>query len=127
LVANKIETGIFLRGKIQISMVKSFCRIRFTQSNKEMGAMKLLKTTVTETTVHMRYADDPDPAKATSWIDFHVPTKALTYRKGGMFGDPEAQWLGDIQVAAIRHVRNIIIENSRQTLGKMGLPATPAV
>ena len=40
--------------------------------------MKLIETTVIGPFVRMRLADDPDPAKASQWIDFqvHAPKEA---------------------------------------------------
>ena len=72
-------------------------------------ALKLIETTVLETTVRMRYADDVDPAKATQWIDFQVPLAELQSPNGRVeLGDPESRYLAEIRLAALRHARDVI-------------------
>jgi len=53
--------------------------------------MKLVKTSVTGSTVWMRFADDDDPAKAKEWIDVQVPVNALKApaKKLGMFAQAD--------------------------------------
>jgi len=55
------------------------------------GVMKLVKTSVTGSTVWMRFADDDDPAKAKEWIDVQVPVNALKApaKKLGMFAQAD--------------------------------------
>ena len=39
--------------------------------------MKLVKTSVTESHIWLRFADDGDSAKAKEWIDLQVPVADL--------------------------------------------------
>jgi hypothetical protein len=72
--------------------------------------MKLVETTVTATSVRMRFADDMDPAKATIWIDFQVPLSELRHptNEQKSLGDPELQFLAEVRLAALRFVRGTI-------------------
>ena len=89
--------------------------------------MKLIKTSMTDSTVWMRFADDDDPAKAKEWIDIQVSLSALKEpKKLGMFaqadvdwglakapapgplGKPSKQQVGVVQAAALRHVKSLI-------------------
>ena len=56
--------------------------------------MKLFETSVTDTTVWMRFADDDDLAKAKEWIDIQVPISALKAlpKKLGMFAQADVDW-----------------------------------
>ena len=90
--------------------------------------MKLVKTSITDSTVWMRFADDNDPAKAKEWIDVQVPVSALKApaKKLGMFAQADADWgftkapspdplgnpsrqtVGALQVTALRYVKGLI-------------------
>jgi hypothetical protein len=76
--------------------------------------MKLIATTITETAVHMRYADNADAAKAKTWIDFQVPLEQLTLPPERPLEDPELQYLAEVRLAALRYAREVIFaENQR--------------
>ena len=53
--------------------------------------MKLVKTSVTDSTVWLRFADNDEAAKAKEWIDVQVPISALTVptKKRGMFAQAD--------------------------------------
>jgi hypothetical protein len=72
--------------------------------------MKLIETTVLETTIRMRYADDADPAKATQWIDFQVNLADLVLPDAPdqKLGDLESHYLAVIRQAALRYARDTI-------------------
>jgi hypothetical protein len=77
--------------------------------------MKLVETKISETAVHMRYADNPDSAKATAWIDFQVPLKDLMLPDGERelpLGDLDLQYLGLVRQAALRYVHKLIGEEN---------------
>ncbi|MFZ0733110.1 MAG: hypothetical protein WAM79_12350, partial [Candidatus Sulfotelmatobacter sp.] len=68
-------------------------------------AMKLIETTVLETTVRMRYADNADPAKAKEWFAFEVPLAPLTLPSAGgdhPLGALHTRYFSSIQQAALR-------------------------
>jgi hypothetical protein len=46
-------------------------------------ALKHIETTVLETTVRMRYADNADPTKAREWFAFEVPISELKVPEDG--------------------------------------------
>ncbi len=45
--------------------------------------MKLISTTVSGEFVRLRYATDPEPAKAHEWLDFRVRLTAMKNTSGG--------------------------------------------
>ncbi|MGA8689318.1 MAG: hypothetical protein WB662_05230 [Methyloceanibacter sp.] len=80
-------------------------------------AMKHIQTTIGETTIHIRYASDPDAAKATEWLEFQVPIEPLTVpAAGGDFplGDLQLRHLATIRLAALRYVRDAIGEETQR-------------
>lgn len=82
--------------------------------------MHLIETTITQTAVHMRYANDADRTKATYWIDFQVPLSDLKLPAGqgeDALGDPQHRLLAEVQVGALRHVRGEVGAESQRLLG----------
>jgi hypothetical protein len=60
--------------------------------------MKLIETTISETTVRMRYADDADASKATQSLEFVVP-----------MGEARPEWhLPAIQRVALLTVQELV-------------------
>jgi hypothetical protein len=76
--------------------------------------MELLETNVTPTTVRMRYADNPDPAKAKVWLDFQVPVADLKRRSETELGDPERRLLAEVRLTALRYARDVIAAETRR-------------
>ena len=71
--------------------------------------MKLVETKISETAVHMRYADNTDSAQATEWIDFQVPIAGLiAFDQRTPLGNVEERHLAETHLAALRHVRELI-------------------
>ena len=56
--------------------------------------MKLVKTSVTDSTVWLRFADNDEAATAKEWIDVQVPIGApkAPAKKLGMFAQADADW-----------------------------------
>jgi hypothetical protein len=68
--------------------------------------MKLIETTVSETSIHMQIADDADPERATEWLEFKVPLGGLVIdAEENPLGDPATRRLAIIQRAALHHAR----------------------
>ena len=85
--------------------------------------MELIETKISKTSVHMRYANNLDPAKATQWIDFQVPFDGLTLPAANgdyPLGDPESRFLGSIQQAALRYVRDVIGAETQGLASRVG-------
>ncbi len=82
--------------------------------------MKLIETTITESTVHMRYADNADATKAKHWIDFQVPLDKLTLPPERPLGDPELQFLAEVRLAALRYVREVTFSENQRLSGLAG-------
>jgi len=83
--------------------------------------MKLVQTSVTETAVHMRYADHTDPSKAAFWVDFQVPLIELKVPAGqgeDKLGNPELRLLSEAQLGALRYARGLIGDET-QRLSKL--------
>src|SRR5262245_56740203 len=51
--------------------------------NSMGSVMKLIETTISGKSVRMRYADDPNPEKATQWFEFQVLVEAIGNSSGG--------------------------------------------
>ncbi len=76
--------------------------------------MKLIETTVSETTVRMRYADNADAAKATQWVDIQVPIAGLVRGSGTPLSDPSGLKLSITQATVLHAVQDLIgVEMSR--------------
>ena len=79
--------------------------------------MKLIETKISETTIHMRYADSLDNLKAIRWIDFQVPLTELRIAEQDVevsLGNIEKRHLGVIRLAALRYMQDIIgVETQR--------------
>ena len=69
-----------------------------------MTEMKLIETSLTEDFVTIRLADDPDGDEAHEWLELQVPVDVLK------LGDVQKHPLGNIQAAALRHLRAAIDE-----------------
>jgi hypothetical protein len=84
--------------------------------------MKLVETKISETTVHMRYADNPDSATATAWIDFQVPLTELKHpqNRQNQLGDPELQYLAEVRLAALRYARDVVGGETQRLSGLAG-------
>lgn len=79
--------------------------------------MKLIETSVTATSVRMRFADQVDPAKATRWLDFQVPLDGLLHANNQVqlkIDDLDLQLLGEVRRAALLAARGIIGAESRR-------------
>ena len=88
--------------------------------------MQLIQTTILQNSVRMRYADHADPAKATEWLDFQVPIEGLTLPNVDRevpLGDHESRFLGSIQQAALRRVRDLIGEETQALASRVGRKA----
>lgn len=90
--------------------------------------MKLVRTSITDSTVFLRFADTDDAAKAQEWIDIQVPISALRApaKKLGILAQTDVDWgitkapvpgpLGDLkkqpvgvaQAAALRYAKELI-------------------
>jgi hypothetical protein len=71
--------------------------------------LKLIGTTIASDCVRMRYADDPDPAKATNWLDFSVSVSDLLAPQSmSPLGPILDRHLVVIQQAALRAARRAI-------------------
>ena len=80
--------------------------------------MKLLETTLTETTVRMRYADHADVSKASQWLEFQVPLAGmrlpLSHGEEEFGDDPDIRLLAEVRLAALRSLRLLIGEETRR-------------
>jgi hypothetical protein len=73
--------------------------------------MMPIYTHISDSYIHMRFADNPDAAHAHIWIDFRVPIEGLTLATASgeqALGDPEKRWLGTIRLAALRYARDVL-------------------
>jgi hypothetical protein len=74
--------------------------------------MKLIAITIAEKLVRMRFANDPDPAKATEWLEFQTHCQEF-----------EDSWvLAGVQREALDRIRAVIdseIQGLRSTLNRV--------
>jgi hypothetical protein len=76
--------------------------------------MKLISTSLTDTHIWMRYADNADPTKATQWFEFQVPLADLVHPSSRSsqapvpLDVPDKEFVGAVRLAALRHVRNLV-------------------
>jgi len=74
-------------------------------------SIRIIETSISETHVRMRLADDRDREKSSESIDFVVEIgPRLTLPGGGdiPLGDHHTRQLASIQLAALRYVRDVI-------------------
>jgi hypothetical protein len=77
--------------------------------------MTLIETIVSETSIRMRYADHEDPVRATQWLDFKVLIADLkSPDQHNLLGDPETRFLAEVRLAALRHARDIIGDETKR-------------
>jgi len=82
--------------------------------------MTLLETNVTSTSIHMRYADHQELAKATRWAEFLVPIAELSDPRSNRdspavpLGAVDARSLAIIHLASLRYMRDVIGEEIRR-------------
>ena len=62
--------------------------------------MKPIETTITATTVRMRYADKSDAAAAMEWVDIQVKISDLQRSSGTPMGDTERLPVAEVRRAA---------------------------
>jgi hypothetical protein len=64
----------------------------------------------------MRYADDPDPTRATQWFDLCVPLSALEHplKPGEPIQETDSLPVAAVRVAALRYVRDAIGEETQR-------------
>jgi hypothetical protein len=83
--------------------------------------MAPIATTISATSVHMRFANNPVPEEADQWLDFQVPLdNLLVVADSGQeqgLGNPNNQSLGAIRRAALGYVRIAIDAEIRRLLG----------
>ena len=83
--------------------------------------MKLIETKISETAVHMRYADNPENAKATAWIDFQVPiAQLIAFDQRTPLGEVEERYLAETRLAALRYVRELITAETQRLANLAG-------
>lgn len=78
--------------------------------------LPLVATNISAGSVRMRFADHPEPAQATEWLDFQVPLVELDdpsdpRRK---IGNVETQLIAELRLAALRYVREIVGDETQR-------------
>ena len=76
--------------------------------------MKIVETTISETSIRMRYADSSDPLKATEWIDFQLKLSELKRPSGTKLGEPEPLHLAELRRAALQCVQDLLDNEIRR-------------
>jgi hypothetical protein len=83
--------------------------------------MKHVATMISETAIHVRYADNPDPQKATEWIDTQVTLQHAKMPSGKLLKDLEGHYLAGLRLVALLHARDTAsaeIQRLSQILGR---------
>ncbi len=80
-----------------------------------------VETTISGTTIKMRYANHSDPAQATEWLAFEVPIgPELTLPTAGgeiPLGEIRTRLLASVELAALRRVRDVIGDETQRLAG----------
>ena len=82
----------------------------------------LVETKMLPKAVHMRFADNPDAAKAEYWIDFQVPLEGLKLPSQSgerPLGEIEKRYVRSVRLAAIRYARELLSEESQDLAGRL--------
>src|SRR5205823_911958 len=83
-----------------------------TIQGAKLMPLAIIETTISDSTIRMRLADNADPSAATEWVEFVVPLAPLTLPTvGGQdvpLGPAEDRRLATIRLAALRYVRDAI-------------------
>ena len=81
-------------------------------------ALQLVETKILPDAIQLRYADDPDSAVASEWCEFRVRLAGLTHPlvqgQPRTLGDPDAQFLAEVRLAALRYMRDVIGEETQR-------------
>ena len=81
-------------------------------------ALQHVETTITETSIRMRLANNADDMHVTEWIELFIPTTAqlsLPAVNGDIpLGPLHTRQLGAIQLAVLRYVRDAIGEETQR-------------
>jgi hypothetical protein len=77
-----------------------------------------VETTISGTSIRMRYANHADPAQATEWFAFEVPIgSGLTLPSTGgeiPLGEIRTRLLASVELAALRRVRDVIGDETQR-------------
>lgn len=86
--------------------------------------MQTIETKILQNAVYMRLADDPDPEKASYWIEFELPNDKLTLPMASgpndSLRDVERRFVGAVRLAALRYVQDLIGEETRRLATVVG-------
>lgn len=89
-------------------------------------SMKLIETKIYPNAVQVRYADNSDPEKATEWCEFRLALAGLTHPfvqgQPRPLGPPENNFVSEVQLAALRHMRDAIgaeIQRLSELIGRI--------
>ena len=83
--------------------------------------MKLVATTVSETSLRMRYADNADAQLSTEWIEFRLKISDLRRPSDTPIANPELLPLAELHRAALQHARDVLdseIQRLRELEGR---------
>jgi hypothetical protein len=85
--------------------------------------MKLMETNVSGSSVRMQFANDPNPALATEWLEFEAPIDLLKTQAASPLSDPSARRLVVVQLALLHQMRDAIDEEVRrfESTAQLGL------
>lgn len=85
--------------------------------------LKIVATSITDSHIHLRMSDNKDATRATQWIDFQIPLKELALPSHGgdiRLDNLEKRFLGSIQQAALRYVRDVTADESKALADRLG-------
>ncbi len=87
--------------------------------------MKLVETMISAAAVRLRFADSSQSDAATEWMEFCFPRSVLKQPNGGgnhgnPLGDPELQYLLEIEAAVLLHARDAVTAEIRRLRDQKG-------
>jgi hypothetical protein len=86
--------------------------------------MQLIETKILPDAIQMRYANDRDPAQATEWCEFRITLAGLMHPivqgTPQPLGPAESNFVGEVQLAALRRMRDAIGEETQRLSALIG-------
>ena len=82
--------------------------------------MKLVKTTVTDEAIRLRFADEQEPWKAKQWIDLRLPTDRLVLPDKTVLGALESHTLAEVRLGALQRALDVIDAEIQDVATRLG-------
>jgi hypothetical protein len=79
-----------------------------------------VETKILANAIHVRYADNPDPTRATEWLDAQVTMPNAKMPSGTVLKDPEGHYLAGLRLVALLYARSTADAEIQRLQGILG-------